>query len=971
MGPFSLGVGNVSYVIALRCDKTKWVAATTISTRKDVADGLKRILDELHHAVGHYIRGPTGAVRKPLVRMIQCDSAREFQGRDSPFVTLCRNLGIVLRWTSPYSHHQNGSVERTWRTLQDGMRASLMEARLPASWWPHALAHVAYIINRVPSRDEPSPYFLLTGKEPNLSRLRIFGCTAYKHVDPSARAQPVGETLLDGAAKARKLAHRAEELVYVGNSEVSTAYKLVRRDSPSAVIWNDMCRFDEEAITQRAQGHGHATSAFDVSKPEGAMLRHRVNEFTVLTHRTMRVRDKNAGVGEVGDELVAILRIQTTEYPEGVWTEVDNLLDNNDQGLETVRNYLEVYHEEHRNIFTPIYDVATYTPPDSPRRRAQTRDPVPVPCVVVAIDMENRDGNEMRIAMKSDRRHDLSITLLDVPRSTLTVPSPIGNVALVARRALITAPTAFNVEKMNYGPVQTVTEPRSPKQAQNAPDSAEWAVAMRHEVDTLTSKQTFEFIKELPPGRKAISCIFKLKLKWRKDGTLEKRKARLVALGNYQQFGVDYQQVFAATSQVSSVHLLLCLAVQKGWHCFSFDIISAFVNAPLDEDIYVSLPPEAGPKRRLARLKKSLYGLKQAANSWANASDKLLMSIKGMRRSQTEASWYVYERDGVVAHVLVYVDDYVVCCNDPKWYTWFVRFFKRTYDLNDLGPLTSILGMGVEWGDDKMALSRRVPIERTLAKFGLADAKPSMYPLDPGNTLKLPDAPGGDKPFLNLLGELRYHARSTRPDINTALSILGRFSARHTDQHFECLKRVGRYLKGTPSLTTILQKGVGGANGSLRLSMYVDASYASCPDTGRSITGYVVALNGNVVCATSKRQDTVACSTTEAEIIAFSEGCKELVYIHRLLSEFQDVELPMMVHEDNLATIDVLSNPVNNGRTKHVAVRHFWVRELVKQGTIKMKYIETNDNVADFLTKPLTGEKFNKFRAAILGHTLV
>jgi len=279
--------------------------------------------------------------------------------------------------------------------------------------------------------------------------------------------------------------------------------------------------------------------------------------------------------------------------------------------------------------------------------------------------------------------------------------------------------------------------------------------------------------------------------------------------------------------------------------------------------------------------------------------------------------------------------------------------------------------MGVEWGNNKVVLSRQVPIERTLEKFGLADAKPSMYPLDPGFNLKVPDRCEHEKPFLNLLGELRYHARSARPDINTALNVLGRFSAKHTSEQFDCLKRVARYLKGTPSHTLVLQKGVGGDHGALRLSLYVDASYASCPDTGRSMSGWCVCLNGCVVLAVSKRQDTVACSTTEAEIIAFSEGCKDLIYVHRLLSPFADIEMPMTVHEDNLSTIDVLSNAVNNGRTKHIDVRHFWVRELVSKGVIKMRHIDTDKNIADFLTKPLVGEKFRTFRDALLGRVLV
>ena len=237
---------------------------------------------------------------------------------------------------------------------------------------------------------------------------------------------------------------------------------------------------------------------------------------------------------------------------------------------------------------------------------------------------------------------------------------------------------------------------------------------MQHEIDTLDRKGTFEWISTLPEGRKAISCIFKLKAKWSKDGTLDKRKARLVALGCHQQFGEDYREVFAATSQLSSVHVLLCMAVQFNWHAFHFDVVSAFIHSDLSECIYVSLPPEAGPGRRLARLRKSLYGLKQAAHNWAASSDKLLMAIPGMSRSHTEASWYHYHKGDVVAHVLVYVDDYIVCTNSPAWYKGFVKHFSNTYELSDLGVLSDALGMGVEWGNDKAVLTRRVPIERTL-----------------------------------------------------------------------------------------------------------------------------------------------------------------------------------------------------------------------------------------------------------------
>ena len=978
-GPFSQSIDQSTYVLGLRDDATRWIAAVPIASRRDVAQGLQRILDTMQNTIGVHIRNDRGEPRRPLITTIQVDSAKEFQGAKSPFVILCKQLGIAIRYTSPFAHASNGVVERAWRSLQDGARAMLMEARLDSSWWPLAIMHFVYIMNRVPTGNGPSPYFLITQKEPDLTKLRVFGCVAYKHLEYEARAEQRGTALLDGNSRPRKLASRADELLYVGHCEDSNSYKLVRRDEPRTIIRSNACRFDETVITDRTTNDDFNSSAFDVSTPDEAMLSERVENFTVIAHRPMRRRDRNAAVGQVSDELIALFRVSTADHPQGIWTEVEHILDNNNAGYDVITEYLQAYFESHRNTFYPIFELASHTTSKtSPARRgsptsSRARD---LSCIVVGQDLDCRDDNEMRIATRHDGQKNTKHTLVDVPRDTLSVPSPAGDVALAVRHTETASPSVPIKALGARTRAQTVTEPRSSRQAMSAPDAKEWSAAMQKEIDTLDHKGTFQWVKEVPSGRRAISCIFKMKLKWNKDGTLERRKARLVALGNYQVYGLEYDKVFAATSQISSVHLLLTLAVQYGWHCYHFDVISAFVNAPLKETIYVSLPPEAGPRRRFAKLKKSLYGLKQAASSWAGASDRLLMSIPGMRRSNTEASWYVYEKDlgkptEVIAHVLVYVDDYLVCCNDPEFYDWFVKFFARTYDLSDLGKLNNILGMGVERLDDTIVLSRSVPIERTLQKFGLTDARPSMYPFEPGMALKLPDECEPDKPFLNLLGELRYHARSTRPDINTALSVLGRFSAKHRDEHFQALKRVARYLKGTPSHTLVLRKGVGGANGSLRLSMYVDASYASCPDTGRSITGYAICLNGNVVMAVSKRQDTVACSTTEAELVAFSEGCKDLIYIHRLLSQFQDIELPMIVHEDNLATIDVLSNPVNNGRTKHIAVRHFWVRELVSAGTIKMRHIDTHQNIADFLTKPLTGEKFRTFRDAILGRTMV
>ena len=168
-------------------------------------------------------------------------------------------------------------------------------------------------------------------------------------------------------------------------------------------------------------------------------------------------------------------------------------------------------------------------------------------CIVIGVDLECRDDNDIRIATKHDGKASTKFTVLDVPRESLSVKTPAGHSALAIRLSEappISVPIAL-VQNMH---AQTVTEPKSPKHALKAPDAAEWVAAMKLEVDTLNKKGTFEFVDKIPANRKALACIFKLKVKWNKDGTLDKRKARLVVLGNYQTFGVDFHDTFAATS---------------------------------------------------------------------------------------------------------------------------------------------------------------------------------------------------------------------------------------------------------------------------------------------------------------------------------------------------------------------------------------------------------------------------------------
>jgi hypothetical protein len=973
-GPFSTGVTGDNYIFAIRDSCTRWMTVASMTARRNVHEALKDVLQKLKFAQ-RFVRTTSGAAKNPIITTLQVDSARELVGVDSRFSKACAERGITMRQTAAYLHNQNGVIERAWRTICDGARSMLMEARLDADWWPHAIEHMCYIMNRVPCDGGPSPYERLTGKPPDLQRLRIFGSNAAMHLDYQQRSQSTETPLVDSGGHPRKLADRARMLIYVGNDENSTCYKLVSRTSPKAVVHSDMVRIDETSITDARdnQLESHRFH-FDVAKPEGVMLDKRTDAFTVLDHRMMRTTDDDWTPEQnhtAGDEVTAIIKVSTKEHPAGIWSEPCHLFNSNPSGYDTIIKYLTERHHVENNPYFPLFSIATYTheehmiPARPDNVDTNTRY---TQCIVIGLDLDCQDSDNTRIAIRND--DGIEHTLIDVPRESITVVTPSGNTALAfvpdtyyAFTAEITRQPTFSDDLIQQ---QTVTQPRSMKAALRAPDAVLWKEAAQKEFTTLVKKGTFEFIDEVPPGATAIMCVFKLTVKWNKDGTLNKRKARLVVFGMLQTYGVDYKETFAPSSQVTSVHLLLCMAVQWNLWVYQADVVSAFVNADLEETVYVSLPPECS--RKPALLKKSLYGLKQGAHAWHKASDALMMSIPNMQKSQVETCWYYIKHGDLIVHVLVHIDDYIIATNQPQWKEYFIDYYNQHYEINDLGKLDMVVGIPVEWGDDNVTLCRKHQIEQTMRNANLGTANPQKYPIDPGAKLKMPEECVTALPFRNIMGEVLFHSRTGRFDVATALAILGRFSAKHAHEHFDALKGVVRYLKGTIDLPHILSKGIGGANGALRLSMHADASYASCPDTFRSISGWAIFLNGNAILAVSKRQERIAQSSTEAEIIALSEGCKDLMYLYQLLSEFHHVELPMKCHEDNTAAIDVLNDPFNNKKTRCVLTRYMKTRELIADGLIMLAHISTDLNVADFLTKPLTGQKFLEKRAYLMGH---
>ena len=237
----------------------------------------------------------------------------------------------------------------------------------------------------------------------------------------------------------------------------------------------------------------------------------------------------------------------------------------------------------------------------------------------------------------------------------------------------------------------------------------------------------------------------------------------------------------------------------------------------------------------------------------------------------------------------------------------------------------------------------------------MAERNPVSTPVDPGRKLKKNHSQSGEDsalPYRELVGSLTYLASTTRPDISFAASYLGQFNNCFGVDHWKAAKRVLRYLKGTVDVGLVFSEGSTPATG------YVDADWGNDSDDRRSFTGYIFKHNGGPIAWESRKQRTVALSTTEAEYMALSEGVKEALFLKRYLSELGfGASNEMRVYCDNQSSIKLSENDVFHGRSKHIDIRHHFVRDVVQRKEISLAHVSSENQVADFLTKALPKNK--------------
>ncbi|KAG2404035.1 Retrovirus-related Pol polyprotein from transposon TNT 1-94 Protease [Vigna angularis] len=408
--------------------------------------------------------------------------------------------------------------------------------------------------------------------------------------------------------------------------------------------------------------------------------------------------------------------------------------------------------------------------------------------------------------------------------------------------------------------------------------------------------------------------------------------------------------------------MLISLSAQNNWKIHQMDVKSAFLNGTLEEEVYVEQPggyEVKGKENKVYRLKKALYGLKQAPRAWYKRIDSYFLQ-HGFQRCPFEHTLYikVVDPDDIII-VCLYVDDLIFTGNNPKMIAEFREAMVQCFEMTDLGLMSYFLGIEVVQQNDGILISQKKYATDTLKKFKMEYSKPISIPVEEKLKLKRDsDERRVDSTYYkSLIGSLRY-LTATRPDIVFGVGLLSRFMEEPRASHLQGAKRILRYIKGT------LTEGIFYSNNSnVKLVGYTDSDWAGDIETRKSTSGYTFHLGTGVVSWSSKKQPTIALSTAEAEYIAVTSCATQAIWMRRMLEAMHQMQdTPTVIHCDNKSAISLSKNPVFHGRSKHIDIRFHKIRELVAKKEVVIKYLPTDEQVADIFTKPLKTELFYKLK---------
>ena len=507
----------------------------------------------------------------------------------------------------------------------------------------------------------------------------------------------------------------------------------------------------------------------------------------------------------------------------------------------------------------------------------------------------------------------------------------------------------FNIKALEYC-YSVNTVPNSYSAAMKSPDADLWLVAMNKEYASLNEYLTFDLVSK-PNNVKLITGRWVFSIKVDPEGN-KLYKARWVARGFLQTYGLNFKETYAPMSRMTTIRVIMFLTAVYGFIAHQMDVCTAYLNADVDYKIYMQQPTGYdSDKSKVCLLRKSLYGLKQSAKLWNEAIHYFLISCNFVRSSADQRLYIKKEPRGVI-FIILWVDDIVIITNSNCLLHEFKSEISAKYKCKDLGKLKYFLGVEFQVDNNSVSMSQATYCRQVIDKFGMMQSTPRKTPLDSGvwETLRATQNSAlltNPTRYRELVGSLIYLQQVTRPDLSFAVNLLGQNMATPRRIHWEQGLNVLRYLRGTIGFSLKYSKV-----DKVELIGYADADYR------KSMSGFCFKLanNSSMISWTSRKQSTVATSTTESEYIALSEAACEAIWLQKLLS---DLNIPGVQFEtakmfcDNTSALALTGNPCHHRRTKHIEAKYHHIRDHIEKQTLDVEYVPTKENCADGFTKSL------------------
>ena len=498
-----------------------------------------------------------------------------------------------------------------------------------------------------------------------------------------------------------------------------------------------------------------------------------------------------------------------------------------------------------------------------------------------------------------------------------------------------------------------------PKNIKEAIVDDNWIIAMQEELNQFERNNVWKLV-EKPENYPVIGTKWVFRNKLDEHGIIIRNKARLVAKGYNQEEGIDYEETYAPVARLEAIRMLLAYASIMNFKLYQMDVKSAFLNGLIQEEVYVEQPPgfEISDKpNHVYKLQKALYGLKQAPRAWYERLSNFLLE-KEFSRGKVDTTLFIKRKHNDILLVQIYVDDIIFGSTNDSLCKEFSLDMQSEFEMSMMGELKYFLGLQIKQTQEGIFINQSKYCKELIKRFGMDSAKHMSTPMSTSCYLDK-DESGQSidiKQYRGMIGSLLYLSAS-RPDIMFSVCMCARFQSNPKQSHLSAVKRIMRYLLGTINLGLWYPK-----NSTCNLIGYSDSDFAGSKTDRKSTSGTCQFIGSALVSWHSKKQNSVALSTAEAEYISAGSCCAQILWMKQQLSDYGIILDRIPIKCDNTSAINLSKNPVQHSRTKHIEIRHHFLRDHVLKGDCVLEFVDTKNQLADIFTKPLPKEVFFSIR---------